>query len=229
MNKDEWLISISVHGTKLKPNSHILALFSTGDIWSHEIYSDQAEEMWYHICPTHSSYSITGRALFLNHDISASKQKSEEWALILQPHNKNFSFYFMLLSWSKWVLSVYWGKPHSFTSVEHPVEKYHALVTPKETFQYNKQKTNKQKLHMHCLLITSMTLFIFLQVIFPSLTWEPLNFSSGLSTRGRLRRGSPTVASGCCRGGEVGLAIWVGWKLLITHDTWWRRGNKFVK
>lgn len=53
----------------------------------------------------------------------------------------------------------------------------------------------------------------------PSLTWRPLNFSSGLSTRGRLRRGIPTVASGRCRGRGGGAARWVGWKLLITHVT----------
>lgn len=58
----------------------------------------------------------------------------------------------------------------------------------------------------------------------PSLTWRPLNFSSGLSTRGRLRRGIPTVASGRCRGRGGGAARWVGWKLLITHVTLMENG-----
>lgn len=62
----------------------------------------------------------------------------------------------------------------------------------------------------------------------PSLTWRPLNFSSGLSTRGRLRRGRPMAVSGRCGGGGVGTAIWVGWKLLITHDTWWSEEERSV-
>lgn len=68
----------------------------------------------------------------------------------------------------------------------------------------------------------------------PPLTWRPLNFSSGLSTRGKLSRGSPMEGSGRwgCGGGGANpaSAVWVGWKLLITHDTWERaegRGSWF--
>lgn len=77
--------------------------------------------------------------------------------------------------------------------------------------------------------MTSSTQFPSTTSSAPSLTWRPLNFSSGLSTRGRLRRGRPMLDSGrcCCSGGGGGgggggasTAIWVGWKLLITHDTW---------
>ena len=60
----------------------------------------------------------------------------------------------------------------------------------------------------------------------PSLTWRPLNFSSGLSTRGRVRRGSPMGGSDRCGGGGFGTAIWVGWKLLITHVTWWKEEQR---
>lgn len=59
----------------------------------------------------------------------------------------------------------------------------------------------------------------FVNVQSPPLTWRPLNFSSGLSTRGKLRSGTPMKGSGRCGGGGVGNAVWVGWKLLITHDT----------
>lgn len=36
------------------------------------------------------------------------------------------------------------------------------------------------------------------------------------------------VGSGRRGGGGVGTAVCVGWKLLITHDTWWRGEKSFV-
>lgn len=39
-------------------------------------------------------------------------------------------------------------------------------------------------------------------------------------------RGSPAGGSERCGGGGVGTAIWVGLKLLITHDTWQRADKR---
>lgn len=87
--------------------------------------------------------------------------------------------------------------------------------TNKGVLQVSEKKT-------HWRFFRQMFPFILFLIQPPTLTWRPLNFSSGLSTRGKLRRGIPTVASGRCRGRGVGAARWVGWKLLITHDTWWK-------